>query len=96
MGTSAGIFDVFISYWSGDVDRVSPLVEALERCGLRVWVDKNRIEDHASITRELKEGIARSKLLVAYYSKTYPTRRACQWELMAGFTAAQCQAIGSL
>jgi tetratricopeptide (TPR) repeat protein len=91
MGTSADIFDVFISYWSGDADRISPLVEALERCGLRVWVDKQRVEDHASITREVREGIAQSKLLVVYYSKTYPTRRACQWELMAAFTAAQGQ-----
>ena len=32
---------------------------------------------------------ARSRVLLAYYSQHYPTRRACQWELTAAFLAAQ-------
>lgn len=89
MGTGQEDYDVFISHWSGDSDRVRPLFEALERRGLRVWFDESSIEDHESITESVRDGVAHSKLLVAYYSRTYPSRRACQWELTAAFTAAQ-------
>jgi tetratricopeptide (TPR) repeat protein len=82
-------FDVFVSHWSGDLARVRPLVEALTRSGLTVWFDESAIEDHESITRAVREGVAQSKALLAYYSATYPTRRACQWELTAAFAAAQ-------
>ena len=36
-------------------------------------------------------GLAKSKALLAYYSKTYPLRRACQWELTAAYLAAQAE-----
>jgi tetratricopeptide (TPR) repeat protein len=89
MRTDVVRYDVFVSYWSGDAEAVEPLRAALERAGLRVWVDSGRIEEHASISREVRDGIAASKVLLAYYSATYPSRRACQWELTAAFTAAQ-------
>jgi hypothetical protein len=57
--------------------------------GLKVWFDESAIEDHESITRAVGDGIAHSKALLAYYSATYPSRRACQWELTAAFTSAQ-------
>jgi hypothetical protein len=50
-----------------------------------------------SPTRSLRPDCAcgstrpRSKALLAYYSKTYPLRRACQWELTAAFLAAQTE-----
>ena len=47
------------------------------------------IVDFESITGSVERGLARSKALVAYYSESYPTRRACQWELTAAFVAAQ-------
>ena len=59
--------------------------------GLRVWFDATEIDDFASITRAVTEGLAKSKALLAYYSKTYPLRRACQWELTAAFLAAQTE-----
>lgn len=89
MRTDTVRYDVFVSYWSGDAEAVEPLRAALERAGLRVWIDSRRIEEHASISREVRDGIATSKVLLAYYSATYPTRRTCQWELTAAFTAAQ-------
>jgi hypothetical protein len=84
-----GPWDVFVSHWSGDAESVGHLVAGLRSVGLTVWFDADAIETHESITRRVRDGIAKSKLLLAYYSRTYPTRRACQWELTAAFTAAQ-------
>jgi len=35
--------------------------------------DETAINEGASITREIREGIAGSKLLLAFYSSTYPS-----------------------
>jgi hypothetical protein len=56
-----------------------------------VWFDANAIDDFDSITHAVTDGLAKSKALIAYYSKTYPLRRACQWELTAAFLAAQTE-----
>jgi len=82
-------YDVFLSHAWADGDRPRQLADALRAAGLRVWFDAEEINDFASITRAVTEGLARSKALVAYYSKTYPLRRACQWELTAAFLAAE-------
>ncbi len=84
-------YDVFLSHAWADGDRPRQIKEALESAGLRVWFDAEEINDFASITRAVTEGLAQSKALVAYYSKTYPLRRACQWELTAAFLAAQIE-----
>ncbi len=72
----------------GDIDRARELAGALRAVGLRVWFDETEVADFASITRAVEDGLARSKALLAWYSKAYPTRRACQWELTAAFLAA--------
>ncbi|HEX3649907.1 MAG TPA: toll/interleukin-1 receptor domain-containing protein, partial [Pseudonocardiaceae bacterium] len=82
-------YDVFLSYAWADKDAVSTLQRALEQRGLRVFVDDKRIDEFAGITEELVIGLASSKVLLAYYSKRYPTRPACQWELTAAFIAGQ-------
>jgi tetratricopeptide (TPR) repeat protein len=82
-------YDVFLSHAWVDGDHPSELAEALEAAGLRVWFDAHEIADFDGITRAVQRGLAKSKALLAYYSKTYPTRRACQWELTAAFLAAQ-------
>src|ERR1017187_7621693 len=84
-------YDVFLSHAWADGERPQQLADALTRAGLRVWFDATEITDFASITRAVTEGLAQSKALVAYYSKTYPLRRACQWELTAAFLAAQTE-----
>ena len=56
--------------------------------GLKVWQDRSEVEDFQSITRAVREGLARSRVLVAFYSRTYPMRRACQWELTAALLSA--------
>ncbi len=82
-------YDVFISYPHKDRDAVRPIVAALRACGLDVWQDERDIRDYEGITRAIVEGLARSKALLAYYSEYFAQSRACQWELTAGFLAAQ-------
>ena len=54
-----------------------------------MFFDLGEVEDFESITARLSWGLARSRTLVALYSQSYPTRRACQFELSAAFLAAQ-------
>jgi tetratricopeptide (TPR) repeat protein len=63
--------------------------DALTARGLRVWRDQREISAFEGITKSVAEGLAHSKALVAIYTTTYPTRRACQWELTASFVAGQ-------
>ena len=87
----AATYDVFLSHAWADGERPQQIADALTHAGLRVWFDAAEINDFAGITRAVAEGLAQSKALLAYYSKTYPLRRACQWELTAAFLAAQTE-----
>jgi tetratricopeptide (TPR) repeat protein len=82
-------FDIFCSYAHVDGEAVGRLVAALKRLGLEVYRDTEEIVDFESISGSIERGLGRSKVLVAYYSASYPTRRACQWELTAAFLAAE-------
>ena len=88
---SSAAYDIFLSHAWADGERPQQIADALSKAGLRVWFDAAEINDFASITRAVTEGLAKSKTLLAYYSKTYPLRRACQWELTAAFLAAQTE-----
>ncbi len=91
VSTEPGGWDVFISYARLDARAVAPIQKALESRGLRVWRDEDEIETFEAITQGVRDGVARSRVLLAHYSARYPTRRACQWELTAAFLAAQRQ-----
>jgi hypothetical protein len=82
-------YDVFVSYPWADRDAVQPLAQALREHGLRVFVDDREIDDFERITTRITNSLAASRVLLAYYSATYPTRRACQWELTVAYLAAQ-------
>ena len=84
-------YDVFFSYPHKDATEVEKILEALQTLGLNVWIDKSEIHDYESITHSIVEGLAKSKVLLAYYSLNYWRSRACQWELTAAFLAAQCE-----
>ncbi|MCA1699773.1 MAG: toll/interleukin-1 receptor domain-containing protein [Actinobacteria bacterium] len=83
------VFDVFLSYAHADRERVLELRDALVANGLGVWLDDTQIETFESISAAINKGLAHSKALVVFYSATYPTRRACQWELTAALLAPQ-------
>ena len=82
-------YDVFLSYPHADRIEVMQICEALRARELTVWMDESDIPDYASITRSIVDGLARSRVLLAYYSLNYSRSRACQWELTAAFLAAQ-------
>jgi tetratricopeptide (TPR) repeat protein len=82
-------YDVFISYPWADRDHVQLLAQVLRDHGLRVFVDDPEIDDFERITLAITQSLASSRVLVAWYSAAYPTRRACQWELTAAYLAAQ-------
>lgn len=82
------VYDVFLSYAHTDGDQARAIRDALATCGLAVWFDDTAVDDFSRITRSISTGLSRSKALVALYSSTYPTQRACQWELTAAFLAA--------
>ena len=82
-------YNIFFSYRRHDLSRARPLLEALTSAGLRVFRDETAIDEGASITQEIREGIAASKLLVAFYSSTYPLSGACQEEIVSAWLAAQ-------
>lgn len=84
-------YDIFLSHAWADGDRPKQMADALTSAGLRVWIDADEIKDFAGITHSVTENLAQSKALIAYYSKTYPLRRACQWELTAAFLAGQAE-----
>ena len=81
-------YDLFVSYRHLDAERVRPLVEALRSQGLSVWFDESVIEDFAPITDAIRDGLAQSKALLAWYSAAYPQSRPCQMELTAAYIAA--------
>jgi tetratricopeptide (TPR) repeat protein len=89
VGSVQPAYDVFLSYAWADRAAIRPLAQALREHGLRVFVDDPEIEDFDRITSRITQSLAASRVLLAYYSRHYPTRRACQWELTAAYLAAQ-------
>lgn len=83
------VYDVFFSYARKDNKSAQRIVNALEGAGLKVWIDVNGIPDFKSIVNSIKNGLACSKIMVAYYSTTYPNRQYCQWEFTSAFLAGQ-------
>ena len=82
-------YDLFFSYRRHDLDRARPLLDALAGAGLSVFRDETAVDEGASITREIREGIAGSKFLLAFYSTTYPVSGACQEEIISAWLAAE-------
>jgi tetratricopeptide (TPR) repeat protein len=82
-------FDLFVSLAGPDRDDVLPIIKALDGEGLNLFVDERSVDVHDSITGRIREGLANSAALLAYYSRDYPTRLACQRELTAAFLAAK-------
>ncbi|MDQ6700619.1 MAG: toll/interleukin-1 receptor domain-containing protein [Acidobacteriota bacterium] len=82
-------FDVFFSYRRHDLAKAQPLLDALAEAGVRVWRDERDIPDQASITDEIRHGIADSKAFLAFYSLTYPISNPCEQEITAAWLAAE-------
>jgi hypothetical protein len=82
--------DVFVSWTRADADDgPRRLAATLEDVGLGVWFDEERIEPFASIPDRVRAGLGEAKVLVAWYSAAYPTRRACREELTLALLVAE-------
>lgn len=82
-------WDVFLSYARHDVAAAAELAALLRGRGLSVFVDEAGTSGFSSLDGQLRAALAASKVLVAFYSATYPLRPSCQFELTAAFTAGQ-------
>lgn len=90
MSGSGGVdesFDIFFSYARVDRSAVAPVVEALRKLGLRVFLNTEAVFDGEPVSRQIVEGLGRARMLVAWYSAAYLASRTCQWELTAAIVA---------
>lgn len=89
-------FDVFISYsWRAGADGVAAEVglaetlhNALDRAGLRVWRDVDRIQHGDAIHAALEDGIRRSTIVVPLLSAQHQASNVCRWELICALAYA--------
>lgn len=76
------IYDVFISHASEDKDSfVSPLVEALQDAGIRVWYDATTMQWGKGLREQIDNGIKRSKYAIVVLSKSFFSKKWPQREL---------------
>jgi TIR domain len=68
---------------------VRALYDALKKERLRVFLDETSIGLFDPITEEIENALRCSTALLAYYSRHYTSRPACQQELTAAFLAGQ-------
>ncbi|MET9225425.1 toll/interleukin-1 receptor domain-containing protein [Lentzea sp. NPDC003310] len=78
---------IFLSYTWADETAVDVVEAGLEARGIDVVRDRD-IHVFDPITENLRRELDRSHLLVAFYSRRYPTRYACQWEFTRAFLSA--------
>jgi tetratricopeptide (TPR) repeat protein len=88
-GAEALPFDVFVSLAGPDRQTVRPLIQALRSAGMQVFLDEESIPPHQAITAEIERALRDSRTLLAYYSRHFSDRPACQFELTAAFLAGQ-------
>ncbi|NGY65344.1 TIR domain-containing protein [Lentzea sp. NEAU-D13] len=78
---------VFLSYTWADEPAVDLIEQALRSRGVAVFRDKD-LSLFDPITGHLARELDESAVLLAFYSRRYPLRYACQWELTRAFLAA--------
>ena len=72
---------VFVSYASGDRARALPVAEALERAGIRVWIDREGIHGGANYGEEIAEAIKGAVALVLMTSAASLASRNVKQEI---------------
>ena len=82
-------YDVFLSLAGPDRAAVRRLHAALTAAGLRAFIDDRGIREYHGITAEIEDALQGARALVAYYSRHFTDRTACQYELTAAFLAGQ-------
>src|SRR3954454_3168010 len=82
---------VFVSWTRADGDDRPEQLAALltDRFEIDAFVDSAEIGAFDPIDARILSGLARSSVVVAWYSRAYPSRRACREELTIALLAAQ-------
>ncbi|MGK4593267.1 TIR domain-containing protein [Amycolatopsis sp. w19] len=83
-------WDVFISYDRDDDGVVSRIAEALTSAGLQVFRDTT-LWPFTPISPDVLKALLGTRVVLVYYSASYPTRMACQEELATAYLAAQVE-----
>ncbi|SFP06336.1 TIR domain-containing protein [Amycolatopsis arida] len=92
MQARAARWDVFVSYSrADDAGPALAVARALERHGLRVFVDEHGVAPFQAISATILDALRAARVLLAYFSAAYPRRRACQHELTTAFLAGQAE-----
>ena len=63
-------WDVFLSHSSVDKPRVARLAKRLEATGLKVWFDREDIDDGQDIVAAIEDGLQRSRVLILCMTKS--------------------------
>ncbi|MGX5667671.1 TIR domain-containing protein [Rhizobium daejeonense] len=66
---------VFISYTSGDRDRVEPIADALIASGVDAWMDKKRLKAGQNWDFEIRRALDKAALLVVFISDKSVSKR---------------------
>ena len=65
-------YDVFVSHaWYDKVDFVDEFVSELEKIGLRVWYDKNRLKIGDKMRQKIDDGLKKSRFGIVVLSPNY-------------------------
>lgn len=83
-------WDVFISYDRDDDGVISRITEALTSAGLQVFRDTT-LRPFTPISPDVLKALLGTRVVLVYYSASYPTRMACQQELATAYLAAQAE-----
>src|SRR2546423_1056738 len=79
---------VFLSFAGPDREAARRLRGALQRRGLRVWLDE-ALPVAGGITAGIEKQLNESKVMLVLYSAAYPLRSACQFELTEAYLAGE-------
>lgn len=82
------LYDVFISYRHKRKAEVLAFCELLDQANVSFYRDEDRRGDDDSIQRGIEQGLASSRLLLAWYDPSYLASKACAWELSRSIMAA--------
>ncbi|MGI8854226.1 MAG: AAA family ATPase [Thermomicrobiales bacterium] len=76
---------LFVSYASADRERVMPVVAALERAGVPVWLDQQGIAGGENYAREIADAIKGSAAFILMASAASLSSRNCKQEIALGW-----------
>lgn len=74
--------DLFISYSSRDADRVHRVADLLEEAGIRVWLDRHRIQGGTIYGSEIAHGIKHCRMLALMCSDASLRSRNVKQEIL--------------